>query len=474
MSRQLQTLGISYDRSRIQATCDPAYYRWTQWLFLKLNDLGLVTRKSADLAYCPSCQTVLSHLQVVEGGCWRCGTKVETRRFPQWFLDISRYAVSLLAGLDRLEGWSATVRNLVRGLLHSQEGRVSMEKDWLISRQRSWGTPIPVIFCEGCGTVPVPTEELPVRLPDDLDWSLGPRALSSHPSFVKTVCPRCHRTARRETDTLDCFFDDIWCFLACLVDLDGPPSFRGRRVQAWMPVDRFHSGFDTIAYLHLHRFFAAALHEHDELDVAEPIQGHLGHEMVLSQGRKMSKHLGNAVSPSSLMRLHGADALRVTMLWAAAPHTAIEWRPEQVERASSLLQSVHRLYAPAAAAGMNQIASGPSSPENPSRAMLNLQRKARRSFENIGRFVEEYRPNAAVEELAVLFRQTETFTLPRLRSARLSPADGRILHEILRAESIVLSLFAPHLAEEVWHLMGNESYVVQQSWPHLPDEGPAA
>lgn len=466
MSRQLRTLGISYDYSRIRATCDPAYYRWTQWLFLKLLDLGLISRRKANLPFCPHCETVLARMQVDRERCWRCEAKIEMRPLPQWFVSTSQYAQPLLAGLDLLKHWSPQVRNLVRGLVYARKGRTSADADWLISRQRSWGTPIPIIFCKGCGAVPVPEEELPVRLPDDLNWSLGPRALSSHSSFAESDCPRCRKPARRETDTLDCFFDDIWCFMACLVELDGPPSFLGQRIKTWLPIDCFHSGFDTVVYLQLHRFLAAALHENGELHTPEPIRGHMGNEMVLAGGRKMSKHLGNAVSPSSVIRRHGVDALRIAILWSAAPHKPMEWRPELIERATILLDIIHRLYTPA------ESKIGAASKGNPprngsSKAVLILQRKTKNSVAAIGGFVEDYRPNVAIEQLWSLFHQIEAFARGRLKSGRLSPVDGQILHEIREAASIALSLFAPHLAEEIWHKMGNRTYVVQQRWPWL-------
>lgn len=464
MSRQMRTLGISYDWSRVRATCDPAYYGWTQWLFLKLLRLGHISQREAELPYCPDCQTVLSRMQVEGTRCWRCATEVKTRRLRQWFVSISPHAGDLLRSMENLPGWSTQIKSLVRGAVHAHQGRASAESDWLISRQRSWGTPIPVVHCKRCGMVPVPEEDLPVRLPEDLDWSLGPRALSSHRSFPRTHCPRCRKGARRETDTLDCFFDDIWCFLACLVKLDSPPWFRGERVEKWMPVDRFHSGFDTVAYLHLHRYLAKVLHDSGDFPFKEPIAGHMGNEMVLRDGHKMSKHLGNTVSPSAVIRKHGADTLRVAMLWAAGPHTAVDWRPQLLDRAESLLGSFHRLYTLAASAG---VAPGP--PASPSKSILALQRKAGRSLAAIARFVDEYRPNAGIEELASLFRHIEAFALCRLESARLLPGDAGLLRQILDDECVVLALFAPHLAEELWHRMGNSGYVVQQRWPRIQE-----
>ncbi len=465
MERQLRTLGISYDWSRIRSTNDPDYYRWTQWLFLRFREWGLISRREAELPYCSRCETTLAGMQVVGQRCWRCASEVETRRLNQWFVTLSGHNGPLLEGLDRLDGWSPQVRNLVRGLVHGRGERLG--DDWVISRQRSWGTPIPMVCCDVCDFVPVPIEQLPVRLPDDLDWELGSKALASNREFVEVECPVCGERAERETDTLDCFFDDIWCQVSPLVDLESEPGFRTARVDAWLPVDRFHSGFDTVSYLHLHRFFGAVFHEHGELATAEPIRTHLGHEMVLAQGHKMSKHLGNAVSPTKLMRKHGADALRLAMLWAATPGTAINWAPERIDRAVSLLEEVHRFFASPALSRLAETPPRSSRTALRSKALVALSRRAETSVRRIGRFIDEYRPNAAIDEWARLFGRTRAYTKPRIENSRLSEVDAAGLRKVVNAELITLSLFAPHLAEELWQKTGHRTYVVQEGWPLL-------
>ena len=469
MSRQMRALGISYDWSRVRATCDPRYVRWTQWLFLRLWAAGLVERREAELPRCTGCETVLSRLQIEHDRCWRCGCRVEPCRATQWFVLTGSARDELLRGLDELDGFSPQARNLVRGLLHSRRGRVA-ESDWPVSRQRSWGSPIPAVHCSSCGTLPVPEHELPVLLPADLDWSLGGRALAAHAHFSAARCPDCGGPARRETDTLDCFFDDLWCFVSSLVDLDAPPGFESPRVAAWMPVDRFHSGFDTVAYLHLHRFLAWALHRDGTWPSPEPIAGHIGHEMVLAGGRKMSKHLGNAVSPGALVRRHGADSVRVAVLWAAAPHTAVDWRPELLARAITLLDGIYRLHASFA------TRSGPAderSPRPASRAALALRRSTDHAAAAIERLVEDYRPHAAIEELSLLFRRIARFLRPRLVAARLEPADRAVLRGVLADSCVMLAPFAPHLAEELWHRLGCVGYVVQARWPSCSLAEPA-
>jgi len=228
-----------------------------------------------------------------------------------------------------------------------------------------------------------------------------------------------------------------------------------------MPIDRFHSGFDTVAYLHLHRFLARALRRDGTWPVDEPIAGHVGHEMVLAGGRKMSKHLGNTVSPGALVRRHGADAVRVAVLWAAAPHTAIDWRPELLARAIALLDGIYRLHASFAGSGPASEASMRPA----SRAALALRRSTDHAAAAIERLVEEYRPHAAIEELSLLARRITRFLRPRLAAARLEPMDRAVVRGILADSCVLLAPFAPHLAEELWHRLGCVGYVVQAHWP---------
>ena len=178
-----------------------------------------------------------------------------------------------------------------------------------------------------------------MRLPHDLDWSSG-SALSDHNCFTETPCPGCCGPARRETDTLDCFFDDLWCFLASCGSLDHPFAEREENA-AWMPVDAMHTGFDTLAYVHLYRFLGAFLHDRGALENPEPVFSFHGHDMVLSEGRKMSKSQGNLVSPMEIVARHGSDALRLGIIWAAGPQRTVDWRDALVERAAVQLTALH-------------------------------------------------------------------------------------------------------------------------------------
>jgi leucyl-tRNA synthetase len=454
---QLVRLGTSYDWTRVVDTSDPAYYRWTQWLFLKLLALGLVERQQAELPWCPTCETTLARMQVIEGACWRCGQQVERRRTRQWCVTLSRDSAELLRTLSGLDAWGARAKNLLHGFI---AGDVH---DWVVSRQRAWGTPIPIVHCGSCGAVPVEEAALPVMLPDDLDWSFGPRALAECATFVETPCPACGEAARRETDTLDCYFDDIWCFLAAAGGL-GPAFAFDRGAFGWMPVDRFHSGYDTFFYLHLHRFLGLHLARLGVLDGAEPIRSYIGHDMVLAGGRKMSTHLGNAVGVGSLLLRHGADALRIAVLGAANPNQTVQFADAMLARAEAQLAAFHRLYAECARA-MHRERVAPAAAV--SRAALELRREADQELGRIGRYVDEYRPKAALDALERLVRQTSGWALRRVASERLSAADRFLLAGLLRDLAVALSPFAPHLAEESWRLVGGEPFVSLGRWPEL-------
>lgn len=463
MRRQLDELGVSYDWSRVVSTCDPACYRWTQWLFLELYDAGLVERRKARLNWCPACRTTLARLQVEEGACWRCRTPVEQRDLPQWFIATSRYEDRLRRTMEQLPGWSEGVKGMIRGMLDEAAcgdgARGSRVGDWLVSRQRSWGTPIPLVHCVRCGVRPVPRDALPVALPDTIDWTLGAGALARCDAFVKTACPACGDSARRETDTLDCFFDDVWCFMQALVVLPDPPGFTRANLDAWMPVDRCHSGLDTFYYFHLYRFLGAVLHDRGLLATAEPIRRFDGSNLVLAGGRKMSKHLGNAVSPALLMREYGADALRLAVLWAGGPRRAVEWRPQDIAKAAALREDSLALFR------RRRSADGGSPGHARSRAAGALAAARNRATARVTEFIEDFRPNAAIEELAALRRRIDRFLDTRPTDCDDESADGRVLRSVLADYAVLLFPFAPHTAEEAWHRLGGDGLVAQTPWP---------
>jgi len=470
MCRTLRGLGISYDWSRVVDTSDPGYYRWTQALFLELLRMGLVERREADVPRCPRCETTLARMQVDRGRCWRCGAPVEDVRRLQWYVLLSRFSEPLREGVEGLDGWSPAIRKLLLGFIgrdSTGRGEGWRVRDWMVSRQRSWGTPIPAVHCNPCGVVPVPEEDLPIRLPDDLDWSRGSGALASCAEFMQAACPRCGRPAERDGDTLDCYFADIWCFLAAPAVRDGviEDPFSVASLARWMPVDCFHSGQDTFLYLHLHRFLGALFNRQGLLQDPEPISRHTGYAMVVAGGRKMSTHLGNALSVGKLLRRHGADTLRVAVLWAGNPQRTLAWNPEWISRAESFMAQVREFIAEQLPDVSSAVTIAGELGEAPSRSAAALLHAAGLAAGRIDEFIRGVRPNAALQEIFTLFMRIRRYAAPRLGVRPLSAADGRTLGDVLSAFAVVLAPFAPRLAEESWHGLDRQGFVSLASWP---------
>jgi leucyl-tRNA synthetase len=426
MRSTLERLGISYDWSRVHATCDPAYYRWTQWLFLAMFRAGLVYCRKQPVAWCSTCDTSLSSMQVVDGRCWRCGDLIEQRVQPQWYIAISRFDERLQSGVNDLSEWSGTARKLaLRGLPSPGDNTLSDAADWPVSRPRAWGAPLPLISCPRCGFVPA--ERLPVRLPESLDWRLGSKALSACESFRRVRCPSCGSAAERVTDTLDCFFDDCWSYLACVATFNEADDFPGAALAPWLPVDKFHSGYDTFAYLNLYRLIGLFAHDLLKLPTQEPFTSYTGHNVVLAGGKKMSKSLGNAVAADVLMDRVGADVLRLAVLWAAGPERAVDASHLDWRRAQSF-------HAEALALCGDALSPKPFSSTVAEEGRADRYRAA---WQRVGRFIEEYRPHAAIEELS--------YVLKDLRGRAWEQTPRRSIAGFAAA----LSPLAPFLAAEI-------------------------
>ncbi|MFN3966482.1 MAG: leucine--tRNA ligase, partial [Endomicrobiia bacterium] len=524
MRKQLKQLGISYDWSREISTCEPEYYKWNQWLFIKMFEKGLAYRKSAPVNWCPECKTVLANEQVENGACWRCGSNVLEKDLEQWFLKITQYAEELLDGHKLLEeGWPEEVlimqknwigksvgaevdftvgsekirifttrpdtlfgatflvlspehiflkklglhnkpeikeyienskkktRNerianrektgVFTGLyatnpvnnekipvwvadyvlmeygtgaimcvpahdqrdwefakrynlkikevikspdsniekqayegegiminsgefngLESEKGREEITKwlekkgtgikkvnyrlkDWLISRQRYWGTPIPIVYCKNCGTVPVSEDELPVVLPENVKITgTGESPLKYVPEFVNTKCPKCSSPAKRETDTMDTFVDSSWYFLRYCDPKNEDLPFDKKIIDYWVPVDQYIGGIEH-ACMHLMyaRFFHKVLRDLGFLSSDEPFTRLLTQGMVTLGGVAMSKSRGNIVEPDEVIEKYGVDTLRLFILFAAPPEKQLEWSDQAIEGCWRFLNRIWRL-----------------------------------------------------------------------------------------------------------------------------------
>jgi leucyl-tRNA synthetase len=645
MREEMETMGFGYDWSREITTCEPEYYRWNQWLFTRFYDAGLVDYEAATVNWCPDCETVLADAQVerrdrddtsgddhathdADGTvevCWRCETPVGRRDLDQWFFRITDYAEELHAGLDDLDGWSDSVREVQRNWIGRREGaEVTFEvpardttvdvfttrldtvfggtfvalapghdlaravaaedesvaqyvdmvrgradagstsgvdtglrathpltgeelpvyvaayvlddvgtgavmgvpahnerdhafarahdlpsrqvvepvdgtatnlpdepftgdgmltdseaydglasaaardrlleedavaesvtyrlRDWLISRQRYWGTPIPVVHCDDCGHVLVPDEDLPVELPAFVQTTGNP--LDASDEFVETDCPDCGRPARRETDTMDTFVDSSWYFLRFLSpDLDDAP-FDADRANDLLPVDVYVGG-DEHAVLHLLyiRFFARALCDLGLLDVREPVDRLLNQGTVLYDGEKMSKSKGNAIAPHE----YGAETTRLFVLSAAHPEQDFEWTAKKVSTAYDLQQAVYRLVREY----VDSDAEATRDEHAPHDAYL--ERELDRTIAAVTADYERFRFHRVVSEIQGLTRL--------LRRYRAYETPYKYPYERgLRALARFVAPITPFLAEELWSMLGEAGLVAEARWPEPMQE----
>jgi leucyl-tRNA synthetase len=659
-------LGFSYDWEREVTTCNPEYYKWNQWFFLKMLEKGLAYRKYSYVNWCPSCTTVLANEQVIDEKCWRCDSTVVQKRLEQWFFRITSYAEELLRGCDELHGWPERVvlmqknwigkgegvevdfpvegmgeklrifttrpdtlfgvtfmciapahplseklmkdsgklepvrakygketekigvftgsyainplngdrvpvyvanfvlmeygtgaimsvpahdqrdfefaqkyglpvkvvivppplnHPLAKGgsgvgnppftkgevapselteayedegiLVHSGQfsglrsdlakqeiikfieekgfGKAVVNfklRDWGISRQRYWGTPIPVIYCERCGVVPVPEEDLPVILPEDVKITgQGSSPLLESPTFLYTECPRCKGRARRETDTMDTFVDSSWYFIRYCskkgnIDLESEIKNNDSDARRWMPVDQYIGGVEH-AVLHLlySRFFTRVIRDLGLLDISEPFEKLLTQGMVIKDGAKMSKSKGNVVDPNYLIDRYGADTSRLFSLFAAPPEKDLDWSDKGVDGAFRFL---HRLwgivYKNRGILGIKSKTKKPADISHLSPDALRLFRKTHQAIKKVTTDIErEYHFNTAIAGMMELVNEITSFT-PE------TDEDRDVFRFAIERVLLLLSPFSPHIAEELWEVINNKPSIFEQNWPGWDEE----
>ena len=639
MKRQMKRVGFAYDWSLEVTTCEPDYYRWNQWFFLKMLEHGLAYRKKALLNWCPECGTVLANEQVVEGCCWRHeSTPVEQRALEQWFWKITAYAEELLRDIDeKLEGqWPERVLSMQRNWIGRSEGseidfhleetgepirvfttrvdtiygatcvilapehpvaqkllneagrakakqmidaraqkgpgdiekegiatghyainpfnqarlpiwignfvlmdygtgaimavpahderdfefstqyglpivpvirpvdgsldenpkaaftdygivensgeysglasaearrvmnqRAEREgfgksaityrlKDWGISRQRYWGTPIPVIHCPNCGMVPVPEKDLPVVLPLDVKITgKGRSPLEDVPSFVNVKCPKCGEPARRETDTMDTFVDSSWYFYRYCDPRNDRAPFAAAPVEKWFPMDQYIGGV-THAILHLlyTRFFTKFMRDIGLVSLDEPAANMFTQGMVLgADGSAMSKSKGNTVDPEEMIAKYGADTCRLFVLFAAPPEKDMPWNESSVAGQRRFLERVFRFVTRNADREIAQ--SDPAAGRRALRKLHQTIRKVTEDFNNRWHF------NTSIAALMELLNtlQEEGPNLSR-----------EAIDQILPPLVLLLAPFAPYIAEELWEQLGRGGPVFRQTWPCFDPE----
>ncbi len=315
MTAQLESMGCMFSWKQTLKTCSPEYYKWNQWIFLQFYKNDLAYRDTALVDFCPTCQTTIAKEQVLEGRCERCRDAVIQKEMPSWKIRTTKYKQRLLDDFKYLTTWPEKVVKM-------QTNWINNLHDWNVSRQRMWGTPIPVIYCERCGVLPVPEKDLPIKLPDNAEFHpTGESPLKRHPDFKKCICHKCGHAAERETDTLDTFFCSSWYQFAYL-NLENP--FDETTIRRWGPVDLYTGGIEhACAHLLYFRFFSKALIDCKIIpeycrngNMVEPTKKLFNQGMILGPDhQKMSKSRGNVVDPDELVEDYGADVVRAALMF---------------------------------------------------------------------------------------------------------------------------------------------------------------
>lgn len=321
-------------------------------------------------------------------------------------------------------------------------------RDWLISRQRYWGTPIPIIYCEKCGTIPVPENDLPVLLPMDVKFTGEGNPLAKSESFVNCKCPKCKGDARRETDTMDTFLDSSWYFERYCDPKQNKSLFDKQKVSYWMPVNQYIGGIEH-AVLHLlySRFYTKALRDLGLLDCGEPFKNLLCQGMVVKDGFKMSKSKGNVVSVDDMVGKYGADTARLFVLFASPPERDLDWSDEGVAGSFRFLNKVYKL--------VEQLKKG--QPDTDTGINQNLERIKHLTIKKVtGDIREEFHFNTAIAAIMEFYNE---ITRGEGRETREQ------LKDYIKTLVILLSPFAPHICEEMWQILGNSESILKEKWP---------
>ena len=398
-----------------------------------------------------------------------------------------RYGATAVLGIPRLDRADALIAERLFGRPTDTEEEVPAAprpqgarpairykaNDFTISRQRSWGTPIPIVYCERCGTVPLPREQLPVLLPLDLKPTGEGNPLAEREEFVNTACPACGEPARRETDTLDCHFDALWLWVPVCV----PPQERDGALErilaledlrAWLPCERVVAGSDSGNFVFDQRTVTKALRDIGPLELladGEPFAGCLFHEMVIADGRKMSKHLGNVVDPDELVAAHGADTVRLAVLYAAAPQRSLNWSDSAVQRCRRFLRQLWDYTHAQLAAGEPPEPPGELGPDKTEHLRKRLEQWCDTAVEKITEDLLELEMHSAVRNVMRLFDRIRDYEKRVLaKRGSLCAEDRESLLAALQLLARVLVPFAPHLGEQLL-IAASDGGEIDTTWP---------
>ncbi|MCB6993719.1 leucine--tRNA ligase [bacterium 210820-DFI.6.37] len=329
-------------------------------------------------------------------------------------------------------------------------------RDWLISRQRYWGTPIPMIYCEDCGWVPEKEENLPVMLPTDVEFTgKGESPLTTSATFGQTVCPKCGKPARREMDTMDTFLDSSWYFLRYCDAKNDKEAFNLDKIKYWMSVDQYIGGVEhAILHLMYSRFFQMALYDLGLVSTEEPFTNLLTQGMVIKDGKKMSKSIGNVVSPAEIIEKYGADTARLFILFAAPPERELDWSDKGVEGSYRFLNRVHRLVYEFADSCKDAPAEYKAESKADKELAYAMNYTIKKVSDDIG---GRFNFNTAISSIMELVNEMYKYKEGEINLGLFKAAIENLV--------LVLSPFTPHICEEMWEHLGHDSFIYRESWP---------
>ena len=456
--KQLAQIGAIYDWSKELNTTDPHYYKWTQWIFLQMYKAGLAYESEMPINWCPSCLTGLANEEVVDGRCERCGTQVVQKKIRQWVLKITAYAEKLLEGLDRLD-WPDKVKRMQRNWIGKSEDETTGEvtfkmRDWIFSRQRYWGEPIPLLHCQKCGIVPVPEDQLPVVLPELEQYQptgTGESPLANVPEWVNTTCPQCGGPAKRETNTMPQWAGSCWYFLRYPnPDLNDKP-FSQEDMHYWLPVDLYVGGIEhAILHLLYARFYVKVLYDLGFLPFDEPFKQLFNQGMVNKYSEKsglvekMSKSKGNVVNPDEIVQQYGSDALRMYILFMGPPELDCEWQDNGLD---GMKRFLHRLW--------DYLKNPETIVPQGEKEQPQVTRRLHKLLKDVHDRLEMFKPNTVVSAF-----------MEWLNDATAGPAAEhmRISRDSVEKILVTLSAITPHVASELLaDLLGKQ--LQDCSWP---------
>ncbi len=377
------------------------------------------------------------------------------------------------SGMERITAHLAK-KGLARTVVHYRL------KDWLISRQRYWGAPIPMVHCPKCGVVPVAEEDLPVLLPENVDFHPrgdGKSPLATVPEFVATACPACGGPAERDTDTMDTFVDSSWYFLRYLSPRDSGRPFDGALANAWLPVDQYVGGIEhAILHLMYSRFIVKFLYDEGLIAFEEPFRNLFTQGMIHRNGAKMSKSKGNVVNPVPLIDRYGADTVRIYTLFIGPPEKDAEWNDRAMEGSYRFVNRVWRLYANHREILEGHIGPNPLDPAALDAAHLKLYRAAQIAIDRVTGDIFErgFQFNTAISALMELTNEMYLFVEQNEGFQRRDEASVRLFRAAMRDLLLLLAPIAPHLCEEIWERFGNESTIFSSKLPRADERYLAA